>query len=403
MASYRDVVVIGASAGGVEALQALVAGFPNDFPGTVLVVLHTAPSGPSLMPRILSRAGTLLAVEGQDRMTLQPGRIYVAPPDHHLIVSPGHVHVTKGPRENRARPAIDPLFRTAAQFYGPRVIGVVLTGMLNDGAAGLLDVKRRGGIAIVQDPNEAPFPSMPLSALRYVEVDHVVRADEMGSLMVRLTSEELVPGHNGHDVPFQMAMESKFAALKTLDEIDTMDSIGTLAAYSCPECHGPMWRMNGDGPIRFRCHVGHAYTAETMEAGQAESVEANLWDVLRTLEERASLLREMAGRAREMHLASEAATWEDRIGCLEEDMVSIRALLAGRKSNAAAKKKNRHLSADRFPAGMRLQREPRLVRQAPVPFETKRQFHKIVEVCRLDQVRVGPQAVSPAHVLRIDR
>ncbi|HEX7899270.1 MAG TPA: chemotaxis protein CheB [Planctomycetota bacterium] len=337
MAHHRDLIVVGASAGGVDALQALVAGLPENFPAAVLVVLHSAPTGPGLMPHILSRAGVLMAVEGQDRMALQPGRIYVAPPDHHLLVSPGHVHVTKGPRENRSRPAIDPLFRTAAQHYGPRVIGVIMTGMLNDGTVGLLEVKRRGGIAIVQDPDEAAFPSMPLSALRYVKVDHQVRADEISSLLVRLTSEEGVTGPLGLDVPFQLAMESKFAAQETLDEIDTMDSIGALAGYSCPECHGPLWRMNGDGPIRFRCHVGHAYTAEAVLAGQAESLEANLWDVLRTLEERASLLREMAGQAREMNLRHEAADWEGRIRFLEKDMVSVRALLTNGTSGETKK------------------------------------------------------------------
>ena len=290
------------------------------------------------MPHILSRAGVLMAVESQDRMTLQSGRIYVAPPDHHLLVGPGHVRVTKGPRENRSRPAIDPLFRTAAQHYGPRVIGVVMTGMLNDGTAGLLDVKRRGGVAIVQDPDEAPYPCMPASALRYVKVDHRVTVDQLGSLLARLTSEELVTGLLALEAPFQLAMESRFAAQETLDEIDTMDNIGALAGYSCPECHGPMWRMNGDGPIRFRCHVGHAYTAEAMEAGQGESIEANLWDVLRTLEERASLLREMAGRAREMNLMREAADWEGRISCLQEDMVSVRALLANGTSAETMKR-----------------------------------------------------------------
>lgn len=332
----RDLVVLGTSAGGVEALQMLAAGLPPDFGAAVLIVIHTTPTGPSLMPQILSRVGRLPAVETRDRMPLEPGRIYVAAPDHHLLVSPGHVHVTKGPRENRCRPAVDPLFRTAARHYGPRVIGVILTGMLNDGTAGLLEVKRRGGMTLVQDPDEAPFPSMPSSALRYVDVDDRLTVREIPRRLVELTREAAPV--NGRPVSPQLAMESKFASGSLLEKVETMDTIGTLAGYSCPECHGPLWRMNGDGPIRFRCHVGHAYTAEAMEQGQAESVEAHLWDVLRTIEERVSLLRELAARARDLSEIHEADAWEARIGCLEEDMVSVRAVLASGKPDPTLKK-----------------------------------------------------------------
>lgn len=330
--SDRDVVVVGASAGGVEALQRLVADLPPDFQAAVLVVLHTAPTGPSLMPHILGRAGPLLTVEAQDQMTLQPGRVYVAPTDHHLIVSPGHVHVTKGPRENRARPAIDPLFRTAAQFYGPRVIGVILTGMLNDGTVGLLEVKQRGGVAIVQDPDDALFPSMPRSALRYVDVDYRLPLRMIAPELRRLTAERDPKAAVDKPVTLQLAIESKIASLCRLDEVDAMDTIGMLAGYSCPECHGPLWRMKGEGPIRFRCHVGHAYTGETLEVGQAESEESSLWDVLRTLEERVALLRELSDRARELHQPHEAAEWQSRIGCLQEDMLAVRAVLNNGKS-----------------------------------------------------------------------
>lgn len=280
------------------------------------------------MPHILSRAGPLPAVEAGDMTPLRPGRIYFAPPDHHLLVSPGHVHVTKGPRENRFRPAIDPLFRTAARYYGDRVIGVILTGMLNDGTIGLLAVKRRGGFAIVQDPDDALFPSMPESALRYVDAEACLPLEEIAPRLASLTAEDVDAPENGRDVPFQLAMESKFAAMEVLDEVEKMDTIGTLAAYSCPECHGPMWRMIGEGPLRFRCHVGHAYTAETMDAGQAESLESNLWEVLRSLEERTALLRELAERARELNDPHEASTWESRIGSLQRDMVVVREMLA---------------------------------------------------------------------------
>ena len=327
----RDLVVVGASAGGVEALRGLVAALPPDFPAAVLIVLHSAPSGPSLLPGILGRAGPLMAVEGQDKMPLQTGRIYVAPPDRHLIVSPGHVHVTQGPRENLSRPAIDPLFRTAARFYGPRVIGVILTGLLNDGTAGLLDVKRRGGVAVVQEPREALYPSMPLSALRYVEVDERLPLRQIGPRLVELTREEVVEIDVPPATP-QLAMESKFASMGNLDQVETMHMIGALAPYSCPECHGPLWRMNGEGPLRFRCHVGHAYTAEILELGQGEAMELHLWSLLRTLEERASLLRELSDRARETNHPAEASAWERRIARLQDEMRDVRALLANGKS-----------------------------------------------------------------------
>ncbi len=269
-------------------------------------------------------------------MEIQPGRIFVAPPDHHLLLSPGHVHVTKGPKENLTRPAIDPLFRTAARFYGPRAIGVVLTGNLNDGTVGLVEVTRAGGLAVVQDPDDAQYPSMPASALRYVKVDHRARLRELGPLLVRLTSQEFPPEPAERRVSARLVMESKFASLGTLDEVEKMETIGTIAPYSCPECHGPVWRMNGEGPLRFRCHVGHAYTAETMQVGQAQSCEATLWDLLRTLEERAALLREMADSAKEKGRIPEASSWDAQAGCLVEDMLSLRQILSSGKSTTVS-------------------------------------------------------------------
>src|SRR5947199_4217672 len=182
----RDIVVIGASAGGIEALGGLVRHLPADLGAAVLVVLHLAPEHKSVLPRILSSAGPMPAKHAHNGEALVPNCIYVARPDHHLLLHESHIRVIRGPRENGHRPAIDPLFRTAAYTYGPRVIGVVLTGRLDDGTSGLQAVKECGGLAIVQDPADAEHPSMPRSALRSVKVDRTAPLGELGKAIMEL-------------------------------------------------------------------------------------------------------------------------------------------------------------------------------------------------------------------------
>jgi two-component system chemotaxis response regulator CheB len=189
----RDILVVGASAGGIEALKAVCGSLPADLSAAVFVAVHLAASGPDLLPGILTRAGPLPAIHPEDLQPIEPRRIHVAPPDHHLLVKDGYVRVVRGPRENGHRPAVDPLFRSAAVAYGPRVIGVVLTGALDDGTAGLAAIKSRGGLAVVQDPLEARYPSMPQNAIRNVRVDHRARLAEMGPLLARLASQEAPP------------------------------------------------------------------------------------------------------------------------------------------------------------------------------------------------------------------
>jgi two-component system chemotaxis response regulator CheB len=168
----HDIITIGASAGGVEAFKKIVHELPPALQAAIFVVLHISPEGPSVLPDILNRAGPLPALHPRDGDKIQLGKIYIAPPDHHLLIRRGHIHLFRGPKENNVRPAIDPLFRTAARAYGPRVIGVVLTGVLDDGTAGLLAIKARGGITVVQDPDDALFSGMPESAMKYADVDH---------------------------------------------------------------------------------------------------------------------------------------------------------------------------------------------------------------------------------------
>jgi two-component system chemotaxis response regulator CheB len=289
------IVVIGASAGGIEALRSLVAALPPDFPAPICVVVHTAPQSPGVLHDILDRAGPLSAISTRNRERLSDGRIYVAPPDCHLVVEPGRVRVTKGPRENRFRPAIDPLFRSAAQVYGPAAIGVILTGNLDDGTAGLWVIKQLGGIAIVQDPDDALYPSMPSSALKHVRVDHRVALSEVAPLLVRLTSrpaQEAEPS-----VPEQVEVEVKIA--KEENPVGAgLEGIGKPSSFACPECHGVLLQLEEGGRIRFRCHTGHAYSVDSLLAAIGEGIEDSLWIAIRALEEGALLMQRMAEHVR---------------------------------------------------------------------------------------------------------
>ncbi|MGI8588356.1 MAG: chemotaxis protein CheB [Chloroflexia bacterium] len=288
----HDIIVIGASAGGVEALQTLARRLPADLPAAVFVVQHIPAQSPSLLPTILNRAGKLPAVHPQDKEPIHSGRIYVAPPDRHLLLDPGCICMVRGPKENRSRPAIDPLFRTAARVYGPRVIGVVLTGALDDGTAGLQAIKQRGGIAVVQDPDEAMYPSMPRSAQAHVDVDYCLPMAEIGGLLAKLAKEP-APDEADYPVPYNMDIESQIARAD-MDLFNDSEVPGTPSPFSCPECHGTLWELKDGEMVRYRCRVGHTFSAESMMAQHNESLEDTLWAALRALEESAALARRMA-------------------------------------------------------------------------------------------------------------
>ena len=293
MANPKRVVVIGTSAGGLETLRALAGSLPESFPAPICVVMHTSPQSPGVLHEILDRCGPLPAVQARDGERLQPGTIYVAPPDFHLLVEPGRLRVTKGPRENRFRPAVDPLFRSAAQVYGPRAIGVVLTGNLDDGTAGLWAIKQLGGTAIVQDPQDAMFPSMPRHALQNVKADHVVPVAELAPLLVRVTSDEIPVAAAAVPASSQMDIEVKIA--KEHNPIDAgLEAISEPSNYACPDCHGVLLKLKEAGRIRFRCHTGHAYSAESLVAAISDGIEESLWVAIRTLEEGALLLNELS-------------------------------------------------------------------------------------------------------------
>ena len=289
----RDIFIIGTSAGGVEALTVLARGLPAGFPGSIFVVMHIPAQSHSLLPAILSRYGHLPAVHPVDGDQIKPGHIYIAPPDHHMLLESGFIRLNRGPRENRHRPSIDPMFRSAAVAYGPRVVGLVLTGSLDDGTAGLLAVKRSGGIAVVQDPQDALYPSMPQNALQNVEVDHRLPMNEIPGLLVRLAGTPIPEG--AVPVPEDVNTELQMVEMEAQSPED-LQRLGVASIYTCPECHGTLWEMHNDHLLRFRCRVGHAYTAESLLVDHDESLEAALWAALRALEESASLSRRLAER-----------------------------------------------------------------------------------------------------------
>jgi two-component system chemotaxis response regulator CheB len=345
--SGHDIIVVGASAGGVEALQVLVRGLPGDLPAAVFIVLHVAPTGPSDLAEILTRAGPLTATHGVDEEVITPGRIYLAPPDHHLLVEPGHVRVTRGPKENRFRPAVDALFRAAAYTYGPRVVGVILTGALDDGTAGLWAAKDRGGLAVVQDPRDAAHASMPESALRYVAVDHCVPLAKIAPTLSRLASEP-APAEGGYPVSKKLAIEARIAR-----EDQTVDAgilaLGQVSPYTCPECYGVLVQLQDGGLTRFRCHTGHAYSLSTLLADVTQTLENSLWGTLRAMQESVLLLRHLAKQARDQqegHL-SEAA--ERKAGEVEQSTRLIYDLL--RRQETLSEDQLRHEEGDASKAG----------------------------------------------------
>jgi two-component system, chemotaxis family, protein-glutamate methylesterase/glutaminase len=322
----RDLVVIGASAGGIEALQQICAALPADFEAAVLAVMHIPPQSGGLLPKILTRAGPLPAKHPKDGEIIQRGNIYVVCPDQHLIVEPGRLRNFRGPRENRHRPAIDPTFRSAATAYGRRAIGVVLTGMLDDGTSGLMVLHSHGGVAVVQDPDTAMFPSMPRSALSRVPDARVAKLSEIPGLLVDLVAEELKD--LAPPLAWRDTAASKEVRIAELDmsEIENEMRLGEHSEFACPECGGVLWEID-DGMLRYRCRVGHAYTARHLRAEQRQAVETALWSALRALEENASLYRRMAERARSAKHKESANTYEERAANAQTNSETLRNFL----------------------------------------------------------------------------
>jgi two-component system chemotaxis response regulator CheB len=330
--AHRDLIVIGASMGGVEALTRLVAQLPADLAAAVCIVLHVSATTKSVLPAILSRSGPLPARHPDDHEALRPGHIYVAPNDRHLLVEEGVVRVVKGPRENGHRPAVDPLFRSAARTYGPRVVGVVLTGALDCGTAGLIAVKRQGGLAIVQEPADAYCPDMPRSALEYVQVDHCVPLAEMGALLAGVVSTPLA---RKASAPQPRAMEEE-VKMMTGDRALQAPPKGEPSHYSCPDCGGVLFEMDEEGLLRYRCRTGHGFTGAALAVGQQRMLDDALWAAVRALEENAALARRLAANARQRNHGLTAVRYDERAQAAEQQALLVReAALNGPSSDAA--------------------------------------------------------------------
>lgn len=294
-------VVIGASTGGVEALSRLVAALPPRFPAAVLIVMHIG-AHESILPALLARNSALPVRAAAHGDVIEAGRVLVAPPDFHLTLrrhaGACRVVLARTAKENYTRPAIDPLFRSAAALYGRRAIGVILTGALDDGTAGLAAIKACGGGAIVQDPAEALAPDMPLSAIENVAVDYVVRLDDIAATLLRLIEANAHAGGampETNDIPQWVTLENRFAVEGV--EMVGLDALAKLSTFTCPECNGTLWELNDQRPRRFRCHTGHAYTERNLLAYQSELVENSVWYAVRALQEKHMLLSRMADEA----------------------------------------------------------------------------------------------------------
>jgi two-component system, chemotaxis family, protein-glutamate methylesterase/glutaminase len=305
----RDVVAIGASAGGVPALRALAAALPADLPSSLVVVLHVG-RHPSRLPSLLESAGPLSASHVVDGEPLRHGHIHVAPPDHHVLIEGRTLRLQKGPREHHTRPAIDPLFRSAALSLGARSVGVVLTGRLDDGTAGLQAIKACGGVAIVQDPNDALEPSMPSSAMRYVEVDHCVPLAGMAALIESIATQPVTAKKTP---PAWLAHEHDITILKG-EPMEHLKAIAKPSTFVCPDCSGSLWQVDGARPARFRCHTGHGFSLRSLHQAHVDKTEDALWSAIRALEEQHMLLDGMAAehgddaaRAQRLEAAARAA------------------------------------------------------------------------------------------------
>jgi two-component system, chemotaxis family, protein-glutamate methylesterase/glutaminase len=326
----RDIIVIGGSAGAMQPLRSLAAALPKELPAALFVVMHISPSSPGLLPEILNFAGRLPAGHAQDGDRIEHGRICVAPPDHHLLLEHGTMHLARGPRENRFRPAIDPLFRTAARAYGGRVMAVLLSGGMNDGSYGMMLVKEHGGLTVVQDPAEAEAPAMVRSAMEVVDVDHALPVAEIAALIQEHARAPLPQGASsgagGNSHPDPVEPENQGLPQRPAE--------GELVPFVCPECGGSLWESQHGRLTRYECHEGHAFSGELLLSEQSDAVEGALWSALRTLDENAELSRRIAARAREGRRFETAETFEQQARETAHRAEAIRRVLV-KQSNGA--------------------------------------------------------------------
>jgi two-component system, chemotaxis family, protein-glutamate methylesterase/glutaminase len=316
----RDIVVIGGSSGAIDALK-FIGELPADFPAAILIVVHIAAEGPGLLPQILGAHSKIPVKSASTGLKITPGCIYIAPPDHHLTVVDGVISVMRGPKENRHRPSVDVLFRSAAKVYGARVIGVVLSGMLDDGSAGLLAIRSRGGLGIVQEPGDALFPDMPRNALACAGADHTVPRAKLAAFLLEAVTTRLDEKAIGH---FSQKSREYQASEQSMDSIDVP---GQPTNISCPDCGGVLQRLENGKMLRFKCRVGHAYSAETLLSAQSSRVEEALWVAVRLLEEKAEMARKLKAYSTERKFKAAPKRFEDQALKLEADAKVLRDIL----------------------------------------------------------------------------
>ncbi|MGY2053124.1 chemotaxis protein CheB [Methylobacterium sp. JK268] len=306
--SNRDIIVVGGSSGATAPLKALLAALPPDLPAAVFVVLHIPARSLGLLATVSAAASRLPVEAAADGMPIRPGRVYLGVPDRHLLLGDGVIRLGRGPRENMVRPAIDPLFRSAAAAYGPRVIGVVLSGLLSDGASGLGAIKRCGGLALVQDPADALADEMPLAALAAAPVDRAVEGARLGDVLADLARETAGPRR---PVPPEIRLEVDIAAGERIDSGE-LQRIADPAPLTCPQCHGVLSQVRGEQPLRFRCQVGHGFTADILAREQESAVDEAMRVALRIVEERVELVSRMAEDGRRAGRPAVADLYADR-------------------------------------------------------------------------------------------
>lgn len=303
----RNIIVIGGSTGGFEAFKKIVQDLPPDLDASIFIVWHMSANIRGILPDVLNKLNTIQASNALDQEPILSNHIYVAPPDHHLLIEDGRIRVTRGPKENRFRPAVDPLFRSAAYAYGSRVIGVVLTGGLDDGTAGLWRIKHSGGLTVVQDPADAEVASMPENALREVDVDYCVPVSEIGVLLTGLCAQEITENteimkDEKTKIEINIAAEENALRQGSLD-------IGVLSPYTCPECHGVLSKIMDGTLVRFRCHTGHAYSADTLMASVTEKIEDSLYSAIRSMDESILLMNHIGDHYAEANLPKLASIY----------------------------------------------------------------------------------------------
>jgi two-component system chemotaxis response regulator CheB len=322
--SPKCIIVIGASAGGINALCELVAQFQKEIDAAIFIVLHLSRRGVGdYLKHRLQQYTELTCHLATDELAIEKGNIYIAQPDFHLIVKKGVCKLTDGTQENRWRPSIDVLFRSAAAAYGEQVIGVMLTGLLDDGTSGMIAIKRSGGLCMVQDPNEAEYPEMPLSVLNNVEVDYSVPLAQMGFII----SEHIRTAvwHNT-PIPADVLAEAELAE-KVVTSIAAVAEIGSHSLYACPDCGGGLWEKEDNGFKRYRCHIGHTYSQLDLMKKQQEQVESTLWIALRMMEERRNLLKRIADKERKNGLNILSADHQERAEELEQHIDILKKII----------------------------------------------------------------------------